>query len=128
MRFDCIYELYLVYYLMCSNWFFFLWIVSKHVCYPSSILELIVNYSWYMSGDCFCKYTLISTISLMLYFFTSGKLAFFLNIQKIHRSENHRWFKQVGLFVCLFDLILWVPSTIFKLNRDGSSWVETVLS
>ena len=29
--------------------------------------------------------------------------------------------------VCLFDLILYVPSTIFQLNRDGSSWVEPVL-
>ena len=28
----------------------------------------------------------------------------------------------------LFDLILHVPSTIFLLNRDGSSWVEPVLS
>ena len=32
----------------------------------------------------------------------------------------------VCLFVCLFDLILHVPSTIFQLNRDGSSWVEPV--
>ena len=32
----------------------------------------------------------------------------------------------IGLF--LFDLILYVPSTIFQLNRDGSSWVEPVLS
>ena len=31
-------------------------------------------------------------------------------------------------FVCLFDLILNVPSTIFQLNRDRSSWVEPVLS
>ena len=31
-------------------------------------------------------------------------------------------------FVCLFDLILYVPSTIFHLYRDGSSWVEPVLS
>ena len=30
--------------------------------------------------------------------------------------------------VCLFDLILYIPSTIFQLNRDGSSWVEPVLS
>ena len=30
--------------------------------------------------------------------------------------------------LCLFDLILYVPSTIFKLNRDGFSWVEPVLS
>ena len=29
---------------------------------------------------------------------------------------------------CLFDLILYVPLTIFELNRDGSSWVEPVLS
>ena len=32
------------------------------------------------------------------------------------------------VFVCLFDLILYVPSTIFQLYRDGSSWVELVLS
>ena len=31
-------------------------------------------------------------------------------------------------FVCLFDLILYVPSTIFQLYRDGSSWIEPVLS
>ena len=31
-------------------------------------------------------------------------------------------------FVCLFDLILYVPSTIFQLYRDGSFWVEQVLS
>ena len=30
--------------------------------------------------------------------------------------------------VCLFVLILYVPSTIFQLYRDGSSWVEPVLS
>ena len=28
----------------------------------------------------------------------------------------------------LFDLILYVPSTIFQLYRDGSSWIESVLS
>ena len=32
-----------------------------------------------------------------------------------------------GLYV-LFDLIHYVPSTIFQLNRNGSSWVEPVLS
>ena len=29
---------------------------------------------------------------------------------------------------CLFDLILYIPSTIFQLYRDRSSWVEPVLS
>ena len=33
----------------------------------------------------------------------------------------------LSVFV-LFDLFLYVPSTIFQLNRDGSSWVEPVLS
>ena len=35
------------------------------------------------------------------------------------------WF--LNLFV-LFDLILYVPSTIFQLNSDGSSLVEPVLN
>ena len=30
--------------------------------------------------------------------------------------------------ICLFDLILYVPSTIFQLKRDGSSWVIPGLS
>ena len=34
----------------------------------------------------------------------------------------------VGSSFVLFDLILYIPSTIFQLNRDGSSWVEPVLS
>ena len=32
------------------------------------------------------------------------------------------------MFVCLFDLIFYVTSNIFQLNKDGSSWVEPVLS
>ena len=32
----------------------------------------------------------------------------------------------MNLFV-LFDLILYIPSTIFQLCRDGFSWVEPVL-
>ena len=35
---------------------------------------------------------------------------------------------QLYILFDLFDLILYVPSTIFQLNRDGSSWVEPVLS
>ena len=31
-------------------------------------------------------------------------------------------------YFVLFDLILYVPSTIFQLNKDGSSWFELVLS
>ena len=42
--------------------------------------------------------------------------------------ENFHPCYSVKKFVCLFDLILYVPSTIFQLNRDGSSWIEPVLS
>ena len=31
-------------------------------------------------------------------------------------------------FVCLIDWILYVPSTIFQLYRDWSSWIEPVIS
>ena len=31
-------------------------------------------------------------------------------------------------FCFLFDLMLYIPSTIFQLNSDRSSWVEPVLS
>ena len=30
--------------------------------------------------------------------------------------------------ICLFDLILYIPSTIFQIYREESSWVERVLS
>ena len=32
------------------------------------------------------------------------------------------------IILFLFDLILYVPSKLFHLNRDGSTWVEPVLS
>ena len=43
------------------------------------------------------------------------------------------WGLSVGflLHVCLFvlfDLVLYIASTIFQLNRDGSSWVGPILS
>ena len=43
-------------------------------------------------------------------------------------SYNIKVFQLFNYFVCLFDLILYITSTIFHLNRDGSSWVEPVLS
>ena len=42
-------------------------------------------------------------------------------------EETKNSFKE-KIIVLLFDLILYVPSTIFQLNRDGSSWVEPELS
>ena len=51
-----------------------------------------------------------------------------LNIQSLSVSRAILMeLKEVLLFF-LFDLILYIHSTIFQLNRDGSSWVEQVLS
>ena len=43
-------------------------------------------------------------------------------------SFNFIYFDASGVIVFLFDFILYVPSTIFQLNRDGSSLVKPVLS
>ena len=40
--------------------------------------------------------------------------------------RNISWVDPELLF--LFDLILYIPSTIIQLCREGSSWVEPVLS
>ena len=52
------------------------------------------------------------------------------NIRVIARAplQNLSHGLEQRLFFCLFDLILYIPSTIFQLNRDGSAWVEPVLS
>ena len=34
----------------------------------------------------------------------------------------------IGTLFCLFDLVLYIPSTIFHICRDGYSGVEPVLS
>ena len=36
--------------------------------------------------------------------------------------------QRLARIINLFDLNFYVPSTIFQLYRDGSSWVEPVLS
>ena len=43
-------------------------------------------------------------------------------------SDQRFLYKIILLLFDLFDLILYVPSIIFQLYRDGSSWVEPVLS
>ena len=46
----------------------------------------------------------------------------------IHSQPFACWELFHDLLFCLFGLILYVPSTIIQLNRDGSSWVEPVLN
>ena len=47
------------------------------------------------------------------------------NLMVKHRLMRIR---HILVCFCLFDLILYVPSTIFQLNRDRYSWVEPLLS
>ena len=70
-------------------------------------------------------------------------VCYFVSILVLQSSSKNT-FLYVGLVLCrlnfclvtnstllsfvLFDLILYIPSAIFQLCRDGSSWVEPVLS
>ena len=60
---------------------------------------------------------------------------YFLDHPRIYSGQVRNLRLQVFVFDTLYDLYLflfnlthYVPSTIFQLNRDGSSWVEPVLS
>ena len=46
--------------------------------------------------------------------------------QTVQKETKESYLKLYYGF-CLFDLILYIASTIFQLNRDGSSWIEPVL-
>ena len=46
----------------------------------------------------------------------------------IEAKDNFQGKDDIDGRLCLFGMILYVPSTIFQLNRDWSSWVEPVLS
>ena len=75
------------------------------------------------SSLCLCE-TLINTVH------SSTSLSLNSPMNCKHRSWKfcHSLRTKSFCLFCLFDLILFVPSTIFQLNRDGSSWVEPVLS
>ena len=42
--------------------------------------------------------------------------------------DSKKLFSFCSGVICLFDLIFYIPSTIFQLCGDGSSWAEPVLS
>ena len=52
----------------------------------------------------------------------------FLNLKETVHARLSLHLSKCHIVGFLFDLILYVPSTIFQLYRDGSSWVEPVLS
>ena len=51
-----------------------------------------------------------------------------LELKELVKPETASSTHSTLYLFCLFDLILYVTSTIFQLYRDGSSWVEPVLS
>ena len=77
----------------------------------------------------FVLYLTISFLSVIGFGLLALAFAFIVSqvgtmiLQVINMGRSHY---DNGTF--LFDLILYVPSTIFQLNRDRSSWVEPVLS
>ena len=63
-------------------------------------------------------HTLLSTIDIFVFLFVCSFVRTSVTfVSGIYDKVN-----------CLFDLILYVLSTICQLNSDGSSWVEPVLS
>ena len=74
----------------------------------------------------FCSYTtakdLLVQLSLSMFCHLIFMVFFFLPIVLLNNNNNE------PRHVILFDLVLYVPSTIFQLNRDESSLVEPVLS
>ena len=65
-------------------------------------------------GLCVCAYVWWSIVFNLLV------------VRVLVNLENRK--TRIKLMFAYFDLIVYVPSTIFQLNRDGSSWIEPVLS
>ena len=57
-------------------------------------------------------------------------LTFYVIFMLYHSVKKSSKAKQIWNFngFCLFDLIFYIPVNNFQLCRDGSSWVEPVLS
>ena len=75
--------------------------------------------------------TSIACISVVKKDFLNMEFAFKYGIWEflIHNlTPETQLLTAIGYETCFFYLILYVPSTIFQLNRDGSSWVEPVLN
>ena len=74
---------------------------------------------------------IIHLLSLRLRFRVRHQVLDFMLVRRVKYTmvlRNISRFNSIAIQDCLFDLILYVPSTIFQLNRDKSSWVQPVLS
>ena len=87
-------------------------------CQLLTTIPILIAMIWGKIYTLFLKLPFLLTILVEI-----EKLNIKANVYPCHSKKT-----VLIVFVCLPDLILYVPSTIFQLNRDGSSWVEPVLS
>ena len=96
-------------------------VVSKDKCLLCVMFYYVfVTFPCGILGRVWCLIVSIPGRCLLSYIFTQGHNTLTDWHKAVHLSTPTTMF-------CLFDLILYVPSIIFQLNRDGSSWVEPVL-
>ena len=107
------------------------------------LLTKVCYIIWEIFKCILCSHCSVYYYSLFLYYGYSKSYVINITwwgshfcVDKLHRKKmvhcreiivlGGHW---VCLFLfCLFDLILYIQSTIFQLNREGFSWVEPVLS
>ena len=73
-------------------------------------------------------YRMVSWVRCGIWLYGFPIFAFYLTFTVSSSSTMVSVIEPGAFNMCLFDFILYIPSTIFQLNRDGSSWVEPVLS
>ena len=95
-----------------------------------SILALTENrFSGPGSGDAGTIYRIVAYVWIVLGLAYVALIINYISNVLVRKAEKMERMSKAKIEVfCLFDLILYVPSTIFQLNRDGSSWVEPVQS
>ena len=87
-----------------------------------SVAQLVVS----MSGEVVKFESRLRQNIYSIYWLSLFTIIPLYTLSKISNWSPHIFYASFESFV-LFDLILYVPSTIFQLNRDGSSCVEPVL-
>ena len=107
-------------------------LLCRHVTGRNPDLNLTPNMLYGQNSLSWCwRYN-----EVLLYMVKGGYLNSFWDIEAFYevKSVGYARARTRGLLsifynlLIWFDLILYVPSTIFQLNRDESSWVEPVLS
>ena len=102
--------------------------ISNDIVYPKFKINVMILISYFEIVMFLSLHTKNVYISKLIWFARASSHVADLNTHNklLTQSLLKQGFRYY-LFV-LFDLILYVPPIIIQLNRDGSSWVEPVLS